>query len=312
MSAGLAPIIIFVYRREIGGLISELKRDPLSSQSDLIIFSDGGKNSEDSADVLKVRSTLKEVNGFKSVRIVESPRNKGLAASIIDGVTDVITQYGKVIVLEDDLMVADDFLKYMNDALDFYEQDPKIWSIAGYSANLPCLETYTKDVYLAPRVNSWGWATWRDRWEKIDWEIKDWEKVKRDKSLQQQFNEGGNDLFRMLELQMLGKIDSWAIRWSYNQFMYRMYTVYPAVSKVSNEGFSDDKGMHNNATEHGKWLVGLQGNRPLICEKLDVDPVVIACFKKYYDLGFKTDVGYFLKKYGGYGIAKKMMRVMRK
>ncbi len=311
MQTQKAPVIIFVYRREISGLLEQLRRNPEAPETDLYVFSDGSKNGTDRDDVLQTRASLQNIGGFRSVTVAEAGHNRGLANSIISGVTRIVSQYGRGIVLEDDLSVADDFLRYMNEALAFYEDDPKVWSIAGYGAEMPCLKKYTYDVYLAPRVSSWGWATWRDRWQRVDWEIRDWEKIRGDKVLQDRFNGGGNDLFKMLELQMLGKIDSWAIRWTYNQFKCNMYTVYPVVSKVSNEGFSDKKGMHNNQTAHEKWRVTLQAHSPVTFEKLDVDPAVAACFKKYYDLGFRTVVGYFLKKHGGYDVAKIMMRLLR-
>ena len=305
-----APIVIFVYRREIGRLVDGLKNDPLAAKSDLIIFSDGSRNGTDAEDIRKVRTHLKDINGFASVKIVESANNKGLAGSIIEGVTQVIKAYGKVIVLEDDLSVADDFLHYMNEALRFYEKEMKVWSVSGFGANLPCLEGYEKDVYLAPRVCSWGWASWQDRWETIDWQPAEFEQLKKDKNFRHRFNAAGNDLYGMLELQMMGKIDSWAIRWQYNQFKQERFTVYPKKSKVHIGGFADDKGTHNSG-QMGKWNVE-PVNGPVRLEALEADPSVLACFGGFYNLGTATKIGYRLKKFGGYALAKKLYRAFQK
>ena len=303
-----APVILFVYRRIPNKTIESLLKNKLSKDSKLFIFSDGYKNEIDKKDVLEVRKYLKTIKGFKEVTVIEREKNLGLAKNIINGVSEVINKYEKVIVLEDDLIVSNDFLEYMNNALEFYKNDQRIWSISGYTPNLKCLENYDKDVYLSVRANSWGWATWKDRWETIDWDIKDWENFKRDKVAIRKFNKGGNDMFRMLELQMLGKIDSWAIRWCYNQFKQGKYTIYPKYSKVFNNGF-DDVGTHNS-TGFEKWNTKIS-NKKIKFENIEYSEKIMCCFKDFYDLSLKTKIGYFLRKYGGYKIVKKLEKIIR-
>ncbi len=302
----LDPIIIFTYRRKIDKLIESLSKNKLSIKSELYIFSDGNKNEKDFEEVQEVRKYLKTIKGFKGITIIESSVNKGLANSIIGGVSRVIDTYGSVIVLEDDLIVSKDFLDYMNDALKFYEKDSNIWSISAYAPKLECLDTLNADVYLSPRASSWGWATWQDRWECIDWEVEDFLTLKVNKSLKYKFNLGGNDMFKMLELQMLGKIDSWAIRWCYSQFRYNRYTVYPKASKIINDGFGDNKGTHNSGN-NSKLTLALN-HHSVKFQKLSIEPKIIKCFKLFHDLSFKTKIGYFLKKYGGYGFVKSVLK----
>jgi len=304
-----APIILFTYRRISYKTIESLLKNSLAKESELFIFSDGYKNEIDKKDVLEVRQYLKTIDGFKNINIFEAEKNKGLANSIIDGVTKVINEFKKVIVLEDDLIVSSDFLDYMNEALNFYEKDKRIWSISGYTPNLKCLENYDKDVYLSVRANSWGWATWKDRWDSIDWDIKDWQEFKKNKEAIKKFNLGGNDMFKMLELQMLDKIDSWAIRWCYNQFKHNTYTIYPKKSKVINNGFNDAKGVHNSG-KNDKWIVELN-NEKINFEYLYVEQEILECFQKYYNIGLITKIGYFLKKIGGYDVAKTLYKYFR-
>ena len=302
----VSPIVIFVYRRlSVKKTIESIKTDIVHSTSDLYIFSDGYKNDLDELDVIKVREYLKTINGFKSVTIIESDRNKGLANSIMGGVVEMINKYHKVIVLEDDLIVSNDFLEYMNDALEFYKNDRKIWSISGYTPKLPCLADYDKDLYLSPRGASWGWATWKDRWDSVDWDAKDFKKLKHDKKMRKDFELGGNDMYKMLELQMLGKIDSWAIRWCFSQFLQDKYTVYPGKSKIVNNGFNDSKGTHIGGASY-KWDV-VASNMKVNFENLKVKENIIQCWKNYYDINWFTKIGYFLKKNGGYKLIKTIL-----
>jgi|SaaInlLV_10m_DNA_2_1039722.scaffolds.fasta_scaffold00787_13 hypothetical protein len=303
------PIVLFTYRRIPKETIESLLANTLGKESELFIFSDGFKSEIDKNDVLEVRKYLKSIKGFKSTVIKESSKNKGLANSIIDGVSEIIDTYEKVIVLEDDLIVSTDFLEYMNKSLELYKNDKRIWSISGYSPKLPCLENYDKDLYLSPRASSWGWATWKERWNNVDWDLKDFEILKKDKQIRKQFELGGNDLFKMLELQMLGKIDSWLIRWAFSSFMNNTYTVYPRKSKIINDGFNDNIGTHNSGNSN-KWITILDHNS-IKFFRLEINKTILNCFKNYHDLSLFTSTGYFLKKFGGYKLAKSIVSFIR-
>lgn len=305
----LAPIIIFVYRRNIDDVIDSLLKNSLAKESELYIFSDAFKNDNDKDDVLEVRASLKSITGFKKIIIYENLVNKGLANSIIDGVTAILKQYDRVIVLEDDLLVSENFLEFMNESLEFYKNSDNIWSISGYSPQLDCLKGYKEDIYLAPRASSWGWATWEDRWRLVDWELKDYEEFKKNKSNTYRFNQGGNDMSIMLKMQMLGKIDSWAIRWCYNQFKMDKYTIYPTKSRLINIGF-DAKGTHNS-TGKQRWETILS-SEPFELKHLKKDEDIFKCFAQKYNLQLKTRIGYFLKEYGGYKFVKNIIKYIGK
>jgi hypothetical protein len=299
-----APIIIFCYRREIKKLIKSLLKNKEASSSELFIFSDGFKSNHDKKDVLKLRKTLKKIKGFKSVNIFETTKNKGLANSVISGVNFVIKKFKNVIVLEDDLIVSPYFLNYMNSCLDYYIDDKKIWSISGYGPPLPCLKNYDKEVYLTTRSSSWGWSTWLDRWNKVDWLMKDFNSLKKNEQKIKQFEKGGNDIFKMLELQYIGKIDSWAIRFCYSQFIHSAYSVTPKNSMIQNNGFGDKFSTHN-LTKNDDWDIELS-NTKIKNIKCSLDSEIINCFKKYHDMGLVTKIGYLLRKKGGYKLVKKL------
>lgn len=248
-----APVVLFVYNRldHTTNVIDSLRKNLLAKETDLYVFSDAAKTENGLGKVNAVREYIRKADwreSFQSVTVVEAEKNKGLAKSIIGGVTDILEKYGKVIVVEDDLVLSPYFLNYMNGALDYYKDVPDVWSISGYSFPMKSLKNYPHDVFYSYRGSSWGWATWLDRWIKTDWEAKDYEKMMQDKGWQKRFNRGGADLTGMLGLQMEGKINSWAVRWVYTQSNLDMYTVYPKNSYILNDGCDGsgtNSGTHN-------------------------------------------------------------------
>lgn len=238
----LAPICLFTYKRLdcTVATVEALKKNYLASDSQLFIFSDEAKKEEDKFFVKEVRTFNRSIKGFKDIQFFEKEKNTGLANSIIGGVTQIVNQFGKVIVIEDDLITTPNFLNYMNKALDFYETEKKIFSVAGYTIPMKVPKYYQHDVYAIPRASPWGWASWADRWNTVDWKVSDYQEFAQNKELQKQFNQGGSDLTGMLTRQMSQKLDSWAIRWGYQQFKNNQITIFPTVSKVRNIGFGPD------------------------------------------------------------------------
>jgi hypothetical protein len=235
----LSPIVLFTYKRldTLKQTVETLQKNYLASKSNLFIFSDAAKGEQDAEGVDNVRNYIKSITGFETVTIYESQLNKGLANSIIEGVSEILKIHETVIVLEDDLVSSSNFLSYMNQALHFYKNEDKVFSIAGYSLPIHNDESEL-DVYFTSRSSSWGWATWKNRWVTIDWEVKDYPTFKKSNLLRRDFNKMGSDLSQMLDRQMQGKINSWAIRWCYHQFKSGLLSVHPFVSKIENFGFN--------------------------------------------------------------------------
>lgn len=250
----LFPVVLFCYKKldTLEKTIAQLLKNKLSGNTDLFIYSDGAKDESSREAVEQVRSFLKTIGGFQSVTIIESPVNKGLANSIIGGVNDMLEKYEAVIVLEDDLLSSENFLQFMNAALHFYQRESQVFSISGYSLPLKLEKEYGYDVYFTRRASSWGWATWRDRWQNIDWKVTDYPEFARNRKAQRKFNRMGSDLSGMLKKQMEGKINSWAIRWCYHQYKYQLYSVFPVVSRIQNIGF-DDRSTHNQKAQFSRF-----------------------------------------------------------
>lgn len=237
-----APIVVFGFNRlqALKSTISSLLLNEEAKHSDLFVFVDGArKEKKGEADIVRVvQDYVRTISGFKSLQYSFSEKNQGLATSIITGVGKVIDKYGKVIVLEDDLVVMPNFLNYMNQGLDFYKKNQAVMSVCGHSCKVKTPNHYPYDAYFFTRSSSWGWGTWKDRWELVDWELKDWDAVM---SHRKAFVKSqGSDVYKMLRDWKVGKNHSWAIRFCYAQFVLEKLSIVPNRSLVNNEGFDGD------------------------------------------------------------------------
>jgi glycosyltransferase involved in cell wall biosynthesis len=234
-----SPVIVFSYNRpkHLQDTIEALQNNFHATHTELFIISDGSKDATSEQDVQKIRTYIRTIKGFKKINIIERNTNYGLANNIISGVSEIIDQYEKVIVLEDDLITSSNFLCYMNEALEHYSKIDHVFSISGFTNLLPSLPNLQQDTYLSCRPSSWGWATWKDRWITTDWELIDFSSFIQDKNACKKFNQGGSDMTNMLKDYIAGKNNSWAIRWAYTMFKQNKYCIYPTKSKVDNTGF---------------------------------------------------------------------------
>jgi hypothetical protein len=248
--ASWAPIVLFTYDRpaHTRQTLEALSANDGAAESELVVYSDGPKTADREEPVRLVREYLRTVAGFKSVSVIERESNIGLANSVIAGVTEALTHSPSVVVMEDDLLTARDFLLFVNSALSTYEQRQDIFSVTGYNYPLQIPSTYREDAYLSYRSSSWGWGTWRDRWSQVDWSVGDYDDFVRDARAQELFRRGGDDLQPMLELQMAGELDSWSIRFDYAHYKHDALCVHPVVSRVQNIGF-DGSGVHSGDSD---------------------------------------------------------------
>lgn len=282
-----APVVLFVYNRseQLNIVLENLENNPEVSDTNLYIFSDGPKRTIDEIKVEAVRKVIdeyKEHSQFKSVTIYKAEKNKGLANSIISGVSSVIEKHGKIIVLEDDLVVSDDFLQYMNSALDYYEEEPRVGAISAFA--LPLKNKYLdgmSDLYKSHTGNSCGWGTWKRVWENVDWNLEQYADFPSDKMARKKFNETQYGIADMLIAQMDGKIDSWAVRWDFHFFEKHLYTIYPYKSKIQNIGFGDE-GTHSKNESDFRSSVKAESQKIIFKEfesLKDLTRLTSLCFK---------------------------------
>lgn len=237
MTNTYAPILLFVYNRpeHVRRNIQALLKNELAAESELFIYSDAAKDETSQAAVKEVRAFIRSIQGFKKITITERAENWGLARSIIDGVTTQINRYGRVIVLEDDLVAAPHFLQFMNDALETYRDEERVGHIQAcdftHDPSLP-------DTFLIKWTGSWGWGTWDRAWKHFNADGKALLTELESRKLTYTFDFNGKYGYtRMLRRQIEGKNNSWAIRWNASLFLKGILSLNVGKSLVQNEGF---------------------------------------------------------------------------
>ena len=243
-----APIALFTYCRLDHTIrtVESLACNYLAQDSELIIFSDAAKSEAQINQVREVREYIQKIEGFKSVTIVEREFNLGLSRSIIDGVTTVVNKYGRIIVLEDDMVTSQYFLTYMNEALEKYADDERVVSIHGYM--YPVKQSLPEAFFL-PGADCWGWATWKRGWTCFNSDGQFLlDELKRRKLVHAFDYKGAYHFSKMLEGQIKGINDSWAVRWYASAFLAGKLTLYPGRGLVHNIG-QDGSGTHRGESE---------------------------------------------------------------
>ncbi len=243
----LAPIALFTYNRpyHTRKTVEALVRNILAEKSEVVIFSDGPRSAKDEEDVFSVRGYLKTIHGFRKVSIVERDGNRGLAPSIIAGVGEIVKEYGRIIVLEDDLVSSPFFLKFINEALEHYQDDERVVSAHGY---VYPVSTTLPETFFLRGADCWGWATWKRGWDLFEPDGAKLLAELRKRGLGRDFDFNGTYPYtKMLEEQTKGKNDSWAIRWYASAFLQGKLTLYPGRSLIKNIG-ADASGTHLGTT----------------------------------------------------------------
>lgn len=238
-----APIVLFAFNRpsHLAACLESLRTNPEAAASALHIFCDGPRHDGDAEGTAAVRRIARAAQGFASVTVVEQPENRGLARSVIAGVTALLASNETVIVVEDDLVVAPGFLRFMNDALTLYAADERVASIHGYvypvSGPLPA-------TFFLRGADCWGWATWARAWKVFEADGAALLGALRASGLERRFDlDGAYPYTGMLSAQVAGRNASWAVRWHASCFLRDMLTLYPGQSLVRNIG-NDASGTH--------------------------------------------------------------------
>lgn len=249
MTPPLAPVVVFAYNRpkHLQRTLDALAACRLSNQSAVHVFADGPRKGAATDAIAEVRGLLDreaQAGRFASFTVQVSDVNLGLANSIISGVGQVLAESGKVIVLEDDLLVSADFLEFMNDCLIFYRDDLSVGAVTGFCPLQVMPDGYDSDVFLAYRNSSQGWGTWSRVWDHVDWSASGHAILDRDAAMRKAFNQEGNDRYDRLRRQLAGRIDSWSVRFGLSLFLRGMGTIYPVSNRIGNTGY-DGSGIHS-------------------------------------------------------------------
>lgn len=275
-----APIVLFTYNRvdHTRRAVESLLQNAEAKDSDLFIFSDGAKNEKAIKGVEDNRKYIHTVTGFKTVTIVEREKNWGLANSLIAGITDVINKYGRVIVVEDDLILSLYFLKFMNDGLEKYKDDDRVGTITGF---VPPIEEKLPETFFLTYFQCWGWATWKRAWDLLETDARPLLKGLRFK--RKKFDVGGGVCnYGNLYCQKVGLVDSWYLRYYASLFLKGKLSLYPGRSVATNEGL-DGSGTHCGA-ELKRSFEAHNSQTPIKVNDVEVieNLQVFRIFKKYF------------------------------
>lgn len=246
-----APIVVFAFNRPalLQQTLHALAHNELASESTLTIYCDGPRRQDEKKSTDAVRAIAGNAEGFASVSVVAREKNMGCAASIIAGLQQMFARHERLIIIEDDILCSPHTLGFLNDGLERYAACKTVFNIAAWSPpkkrfSVPA--RYEWDVYAIPRMNGWGWATWRDRFASVDWSVPGYEKFCRSTTLRAAFDAGGADMSGMLDSQMHGEIDAWDIRMDYARFSQGCVGINPVRSYTTNIGF----GCGTHTTTH--------------------------------------------------------------
>lgn len=278
----ISPIALFVYNRleHTRKVIDALLKNELAAQSHIYIFSDAPASEKHREQVDRVRGYIKKIAGFKGVEIIEQSVNKGLSASIIEGVTGILASNERVIVLEDDLVTSPYFLRYMNRALELYENEERVISVHAYI--YPVKEKLPETFFLRG-ADCWGWGTWRRGWKFFEPDGRRLLSELNSRKLTSRFDFNNSYPYtKMLKEQIKGKNNSWAIRWYASAFLHDKLTLYPGRSLVNNIGI-DNSGTHcaNNSENFEVFLSATPVDlKKLPCEE---NEDAFKVFEKYFE-----------------------------
>jgi hypothetical protein len=238
-SHGFAPIALFAFRRpnHLHRTVQSLLSNSLASQSDLYVFCDGPRTTSDAILVNEVRGYAKGIRGFRSLTVIEQSENLGLATSIYNGVSKLCDEYGKVIVVEDDLFLNREFLAFLNQGISLYSKNPKVYQISGYMYPLTHSNRLICDSFFLPVVSCWGWATWSSAWQDFNLGKPTCSEFLATRESRRRFNlDGAYNYYQLLVDQKKGRAKSWGVLWYEHVFSKDGVVLYPRHSLVTNVG----------------------------------------------------------------------------
>jgi hypothetical protein len=277
----LAPVAYFAYKRPWTTLQSlyTLSRCPEAKNTELTIFCDGPRDPANEKDCQLVREIARSRDWCGKVNVIERAGNCGLSKSIIGAVHDFCDSHGRVIVLEDDLLVSRGFLTYMNQALVTFQDAEQVAQVSGhqFSLGLP-----PGQWDFLPLTTSWGWATWKRAW--AHFQAHPDITPLRSRNMRRDFDQNATYPYSaMLIDQHRGRIDSWAIRWYWSAFRRSMLTLYPSRTLISNVGFGANATNTRRVASHdvsSEWTIDTGPPEPFTTTRTMSNPTWLAAWRQ--------------------------------
>lgn len=286
MSDLIAPVAFFTFNRpeHTRRTLAALAANDLAADTDLHIFCDGPRSKTDEEAVVKVREICRAASGFASLHVHEKSVNQGLAKSLITGISSLFEKHEQVIVFEDDVLASIGTLRFLNTCLDQYHADHVVFNISAWSPDPQKIgfpDNYPWDVYFIPRFNCWGWATWKDRWQSIDWNLSNASALFNIPRALNAYSQGGTDVPHMLRACLDKRNDSWAVRADFARFTHGRLGLNPIRAYVDNIG-CDNTGTHCGESPQYAVNTSLAPATIRFPEYIFVDDVLGAGYRKFF------------------------------
>ncbi|MDR0465862.1 MAG: sugar transferase [Deltaproteobacteria bacterium] len=281
-----APIAVFAFNRpeHLRRVLVALAANDLAAQSDVTVFCDGPRHADEKAVTDAVRTAARAATGFRSLEVMEREKNLGCADSVIRGLEYMFSRHERLVVMEDDILCSPHALRFLNAGLEKYADEPVVFNVSAWSPPprlMAVPPAHPFDAYFVPRFNCWGWASWRDRWQLVDWSVADYAVFAENARLRQAFNQGGDDLTPMLDAQLANKINSWAIRMDYARFRHGRLGLNPVVSYATNIGMGTGTHTTDHTARYDNDIAAAIAN-PRLPKHIFVDRAILAAYRKVY------------------------------
>ncbi len=277
------PLMVVAFNRPtmLKETLYNLSRCDTVDDRDIYLYVDGPRHIADKSKIDAVIEVAKKWD--HDVEIKRRGVNLGGVQNMILSVTEMLELYGKVIVVEDDILVSQSFLTFMDDALSMYEGNSKIWAINAYvDPKMIMPRQYKKDYFFAPRHSAWGWGIWKDRWAAVDFEIKDWRMKQNDISFIRELNMAGGDIVKMLDAEFSGELNCWDVQCTYYMRKNGLYTFRPRLTLTKNNGFGTE--CEHCTTPSSRYSKQKYYNfHPVLDEFPVMDSSVVAAFQNSFN-----------------------------
>lgn len=249
-----APVLLLAYNRpeKLSQLIQRIR---VLRPSVLLVSVDGPKISKpgDKDLVLATQKIIQSIDWDVKIETRFREENIGLRLAVQDSVNWAISQYGKVIVIEDDAVPGPQLLDFLNFNLQKFADEQKVMHVSGYNVVPPQNLLSETGSRFSRYPESFAWATWERAWkhydENLTWglesSVRDIAKITGSTTSALRWKLNFHDA-------AAGRIGSWAYRWISSMWSQNGTTVAPNRNLLSYSGF--DEGTHTVRSPRWKDL----------------------------------------------------------
>ena len=235
-------IAVFCYKRaaKLKVSVEALLKNPECADMEIIFFSDGAKSEKDLPGVAATRAYIDSLTGFRKIHKHFREKNLSTGPNFQQGITFLCEHYDQFIVIEDDLVVTPNYIRFMLDSLAFYKNEKSVFTISGFAFELN-KASYEYDTIIHKRFSCYGWASWSDRVRNVIWDKDKLTAImKTSPDFKSRLDKEGMDLYRILKKQLNGSISTWDIQMQVHVAENQLRVVYPVISKTANIGFDNE------------------------------------------------------------------------